>query len=673
MKRIKPYLKHLLAVKWLFLLGILCGVLFGIASGFGLPFMVSRVFPIIFSTQDNPTRLYTQSTSGDYVALGETHSVKLSDAIVYQNEDGQTQPLPEDWTLLTGEEPRIAEHDIPLESLFTRDEQGALQPLKASLFIKNKDGKFVPMAHHFKPPNTWVLLGAVSILPLTFFIRGVSGFFNTYLIHLCGARVLEGIRVDVFAKMQELPLRFYQHNTVGDLMSRVVSDTAKLQGVITFVTNDIIKQPMTMIGAISVLIALSWQQQELFFILMLLAAIPICVFPIRNIGKRLAEKAKIQQAQTGKITTVLNEHLSSVKEVRSFNLQERELERFQTHVAKLLRNTMKIVKYNQLLPPMIEVITVTGVSAAIFYASRKGVTVEQIVPIIFALYMAYEPIKKIGNINNRIREGMASLERLEYILNTPVEIEDPASPVPFKNIKGTIRFDHVGFAYDNEKVINDIDLNIQAGETVALVGPSGAGKSTLANLTLRLYEASQGGVFIDGINVRDVRQHDLRQAIAIVSQDPVLFNDTIANNIRCGNTEATLEDVIQAAKFAHADDFINHMEHGYETMTGERGTRLSGGQKQRIAIARAFLKKAPILILDEATSALDSESEVQIQSALEKLIEGKTVIIIAHRFSTLKLANRIILLNQGSIEAHGPHDRLYQENALYKKLCDHQM
>jgi subfamily B ATP-binding cassette protein MsbA len=321
---------------------------------------------------------------------------------------------------------------------------------------------------------------------------------------------------------------------------------------------------------------------------------------------------------------------------------------------------------------MIEVVTATGLSVAIYYASQKGITLNDIIPLILALYMYYDPIKKMGNISNEYKKGLAALKRINYVLDQEDTTPDPEQRSHFPDTFEELRFESLAFSYEDEKVLEGIDLNISTGSVVALVGASGAGKSTFGALIPRFYDPQQGCISFNGVDIREFSKKDLRDNISIVSQDTFLFDDTVMGNLKMGRVDASRDDVIQAAKHAQAHDFIMELPAGYETIVGERGTRLSGGQKQRLAIARAFLKNSPILILDEATSALDSESEAKIQMALEGLVQGKTVFIIAHRFSTIKLADRILVFNKGKITGDGDHETLIQSNATYRDLHSRQ-
>lgn len=512
-----------------------------------------------------------------------------------------------------------------------------------------------------------------AYIPANFLVRGLAGYLNSYLMQSAGTRILERLRADYFQKLQYLPLSFVQGRQSGDLLARGLSDTSQLQFTLTQLANDGIKQPFTLLGALGYLAAKALDAHGVTMMLLCLAAVPLAVFPIRYVGKKVLRRAQQVQGKLGVVTALFSENIAAAREVRAYGLEEREIQRLAVVSQQLFKHQLKIVKYAQALSPAIEVIAALGVAGTLLYAYDAQISKDTFLGIITALFLAYEPVKKMGSLNNELKRAEASLDRLEVVLNEPLSIADPVQPVTVDRLRGAIDFDAVSFAYtEGNPVLRDVTVQIPAGTTCALVGPSGAGKSTFANLVPRFFEATEGAVKIDGTDVRAMRLADLRRNIAIVSQEPVLFNDTIYNNLLVGRPDATREEVIDAAKNAFAHDFISAEKDGYDTAVGERGLRLSGGQKQRIALARAFLRNAPILILDEATSALDSESESYIQRALQKLVLGKTVLIIAHRFSTIRDASMILVFENGRVVASGDHATLHADNPLYRSLYDSQ-
>lgn len=532
--------------------------------------------------------------------------------------------------------------------------------------IFDRDGGVLPLA---------LVIQIAAAIPLAFLLRAFSGYRNSYFTQLAGVRILEAIRLEYFSKLQRVPLSFLQSRASGDLLSRGLADTSQLQFTLTLLANDGIKQPMQLLGALGFLVAQAFTEQGVGVVLVALAAVPLTVLPVRYVGRKVLKRAAQMQSQLGGVTAQFSENLSAAREVRAFGLEAREESRFAAACRELITSQMKIVKYAQALTPAIEFISAIGIASTLVFAYVYNVQLQVFAAVVGALYLCYEPIKKLGSLNNELKRGTAALDRLEVVLHEPVTIADPANPVAVGRLRGDLAFENITFAYQTDApVLRDVTVRIPSGTVCALVGPSGAGKSTFANLVPRFYEAAAGRVTLDGLDLRALRLADLRRNIAVVSQDTVLFNDTIYANLLLGRADATHAEVEQAARDAFAHDFIVGLDGGlgYATVVGERGNRLSGGQKQRIALARAFLRNAPILILDEATSALDSDSEAAIQAALKKLMVGKTVLIIAHRFSTIRDATKILVFEGGRIVADGTHAELIAASALYRSLYERQ-
>lgn len=675
--RLIPYLKLLKPVRWIFALAVFLAIVYGVFSGFGLPFMTSKVFPLLFPESAIANKRYTRAGEGEYIPLKSPGPAQISRPL-YVHSGDEWQPVEADIRIDDTGHIVIVADDTAVQwdgpELFTRSGSSYL-PLTGGIFTydferhRYEELKSV----EYQPPSLLFLLGASLLLPATFLVRGISGFFNTYLINYCGAYILEEMRMKVFNKLQSLPLAFFQQNKSGDLLSRVMGDTASLRNIVTVIANDLIKQPITLCGALGYLVYQSIQQRESVFILLCFAVIVVCVFPIRYFGRKLLKRAYAMQEQLGNVSAAMNENLAAVREVRAFNLQQIEANRFRKAVREYLHYTLKVVKYTNGLSPAIEFVAAIGIGLGIFYAAKAGISLNDIIPLMFALYMAYDPVKKLGSIHNMSKHGLAAIERLDHILGFPDSIPDPENPQPMPSTIRNIRFEDVHFRYGDVPTLKGINLEIKGGEIVALVGPSGAGKSTFVNLLPRFYEINQGTLSYSGTPISSILKHDLRAAISLVPQDTFLFDDTVANNIRIGRLDATDEEIEVAARKAHAHEFIVNLPEGYNTLVGERGTRLSGGQKQRIAIARAFLKDAPIVILDEATSSLDAESEAFVQRSLESLVNGKTVFIIAHRFSTIRLATRILVFSEGRVVDDGTHEELMQRSPIYQELFRRQI
>ena len=496
--------------------------------------------------------------------------------------------------------------------------------------------------------GTLILL-ACAWLPLMFFFRAVGGFCSAYLISYCGFRMLEQLRDDVFTTVQELPLRFFHKHRSGDLLARLVGDAEKLRQVTSRVAVDLVQQPAVLVGALGYLLWKAFTNEGTSMVLIAVFSIPLCVIPLRVISGRLGKKARALQWSAGDLSGQISESLQAPMEVRAYNLQESVVERFRSRVKHIVKYSLKVVKYRQLISPSVEFVSVLGLGVAIYLGASSGMTLSSFMAIAMALYLCYEPVKKLGKIQSLFKEGEASIERLEEISLAVDDLPDPPSPRVPSQFHSEVSLEGITFSYGDDLIIKGVDLTVEAGECVALIGPSGSGKSTLFHLIPRFYDASSGVVRVGGQNVKEWAKKELRSHIALVSQTSVLFSGTIRENILLGRPGASDAEVEVAARRAHAHEFILEQEKGYETDVSEKGTSLSGGQRQRVAIARAFLKDAPILLLDEATSALDNESEALIQESLKELIKDRTTILIAHRLTTTQIASRVIEMDQGQI------------------------
>lgn len=521
-----------------------------------------------------------------------------------------------------------------------------------------------------------ILMVACLMLPLVFVVSGVCGYISKLLLNYVGLRVLESIRIDVFRRLQYLSLGFHGKQKGGDLISRVMGDTAVMQQVLSKVVFDMVILPGALLGSIATIVYLCLDDSSVLSMLIGLMTVPICVFPIRSFAKKLSKKASLMMGKQGDMSATVSENLASQPIVRAYLMEEDQVGKLKEDTSKFLQFNMGVLKYRYLISPSVEIVSAVGVGIAIYFGAKQGLTLDKFLPLLIALYAAYDPVKKLGNLSSMIKEGEAALDRLEFILLSKDEILDPANPKSLGKVRGDVDLIDCDFSYGDEVILSDLNVKVNAGETIALVGESGSGKSTFVSLIPRFFEVGKGEVRVDGALVSEVSKSDLRQNIAIVSQQPLLFRGTIADNILVGKKGSSMDEVIKASKNASAHDFIEGLPDGYSTELGERGEGLSGGQRQRVAIARAFLKDAPILILDEATSALDSDSEAQIQEALRELSKGRTTFLIAHRFSTIRDADRILVFSKttkgGKIIADGSHADVYNSCYVYRSLYDKQ-
>lgn len=502
---------------------------------------------------------------------------------------------------------------------------------------------------------------------LLYVVRGLAMFFEEYLMNHIGQNILRRLRNEVYNHIQNLPLSFFQSEKTGVLMSRITHDITIVRNLVTSAITGSIRDVLTIIGLVGVIFYQIWQLALIAFIVL-----PVAYFPLLHLGRRVRRNSRGCQEAVGDLNAFLHETFTGAKIVKAFGREAYEKKRFADRTAGLFRLEMKQALARSLSAPVNEVLAGTGIALIIWYGGSHVVqgtyTTGTFLSFMAAVLMLYEPVKKLSKLNNQLQQGLAATDRIFEILERDSDIIDPPHPVSIATKPHRVVFDHVFFRYDRQMVLKDIALDVAPGEVVALVGMSGGGKTSLVNLIPRFYDVTTGSISIDGVDIRQMAVASLRRQIAIVTQDPILFNDTVRGNIAYGNPAAGEAEIRKAAQDAFAEEFIEGFPAGFDTSIGELGGRLSGGQKQRICIARALLKNAPILILDEATSSLDSEAETLVQRALDNLMQNRTTFVIAHRLSTINHAHRIVVLVDGGVAEEGTHDALMERRGEYFKL-----
>jgi subfamily B ATP-binding cassette protein MsbA len=509
----------------------------------------------------------------------------------------------------------------------------------------------------------WLPIAVVVI----YLIKGLCNYSQTVIMSYIGLRIVNQLRNRLYAQMQKQSLAFFSQNPTGILMSRITNDVSLVQFAVSEAITSLLRDTFTLIGLIFVIFYRDWQ-----LALIAMVVFPLTIYPITKFGKKMRSVAKSTQITMGSLTSILQETISGTRIVKAFCMEKYENERFAAENERLLKFNMKSVSIQAISGPLMEFLGGIGIGAILFYGGYNVVqgnsTPGNFFSFLAALLLLYEPIKRLTNANNTIQNGVAAAERVFSIIDLAPDIEDKPGAAELPPVSGGIDIENMTFRYEKKPVLKNINLSIKAGEVVAFVGMSGGGKTSLVNLIPRFYDVSEGRIRIDDYDIRDVSLRSLRGQIAIVTQQTILFNDSVRNNIAYGNIETSDDEVIGAAKAANAHDFIMRMPLGYETNIGELGTKISGGEKQRLSIARALLKNAPILILDEATSSLDTEAEREVQEALDNLMKGRTTLVIAHRLSTIRNADRIIVLVNGEILEAGDHETLMKKQGEYFRL-----
>lgn len=516
-------------------------------------------------------------------------------------------------------------------------------------------------------PKDKMVIAVPLVIIVVAVVKGVSSFGQTYFMGYVGQGVVRDIRKKLYEHILSLPVGFFSKTPTGVLISRLTNDVNLLQTTTAEAISTVLKQSLSIIVLASIIIGLDWKLAIVSSV-----AMPLAFYPLRKFGKKMKKVSTQGQVTMGSMTALLHEAIAGIRIVKAFCMEGYESARFQKENQDFTRFWMKSIKVRAISSPLMETVGAVGFAVTIWYAAYRigngTLKPETFISFFAAVIMFYQPIKALNGVNLNIQHGLAAAARVFELLDKPAETEKAEGAVELESIKGSVEFRNVSFRYGDGWALKDINLKVDKGEVIALVGSSGAGKSTFVNLLPRFYDVTGGNILVDDVDIRDMTLKSLRSQIAIVSQQVVLFNDTIKDNISYGDHNVSDEEIRQAARAANADEFIERLPDGFETLIGEGGVRLSGGQRQRLSIARAILKNAPLLILDEATSSLDTESEREVQKGLSNLMEGRTTFVIAHRLSTVRNADRIIVLSDGTIKEIGRHSELLSTEGEYHRL-----
>lgn len=519
-----------------------------------------------------------------------------------------------------------------------------------------------------RPELSSVMMMALAI-PCYFVTRGLMNFLNVYSLAWVSGRMLRDIRLEMFEHLQKMSLDFFVRNRVPRLIQRVNNNTSTMQGALVELAGDLIKQPITIVAAIVVLAYI-----DLWFLLFALVLGLGCLLPISYFGRRVRSASRAEDESAGAVLALLHESFNNVRVIKAYMLERLLGKRFDAAANRQMKKSMYFKRQRELISPLIDLIGSFGIAATLVYVYFRQIPMSEFLAVVSGFFMMYDPLKRLGRVHVTTQRVLTISERVFKIMDIEPSSEERTAGIELTEFRDAIRFENIRLRYqDREDAVKGVDLTIPKGSVCALIGPSGSGKTSLVNLLLRFYRPTSGRVTIDGQDLSELSIRSVRQKIALVTQETFLFADTVANNIGYGRRGATRDEIVEAAKRAHAHEFIETLPDKYDTVLSDRGQNLSGGQAQRIAIARAFLKDPPIFVLDEATSALDAESESYVQEAMNEVLRGRTVLVIAHRLSTVRHADQFVVMHKGEIVEAGGHDELVGRDGLYKRLYDLQV
>lgn len=573
---------------------------------------------------------------------------------------------------------------IPLlDTLFQQRGLSPVNTVKSISDLQNKTSNWLSnfvnelteeiKAFIFAGSTSEVLFKICLLIVIAFLGKNLFGYLQAYFLAYVEQGMIRNLRNEAYQHLHKLPMSYFKNEKTGNLISRIMNDVNVVNSSVSAVFLNLIREPLKIIVFLGIAIAISWR-----LTLFSLVVLPFSLVIISYLGLILRKQSGLLQAKMADLTNKLHETITGVKIVKAFGMEDYENKKFFAETNSFFKLSLKITRIRNIASPTTEFLSVIVGVVIIYLGSQlvlieRSITASQFIGFLFAIFQLMPPVKELSSVNNRIQESSAAAERIFEILDTEPNIKNISNPISVSSFNESIEFENVSFKYDDSEdyVLRSINFKVEKGKIVAIVGSSGAGKTTLVDLIPRFYDPTEGRILFDGIDIKKIKIEDLRNLIGIVTQETILFNESVKNNIAYGLSDCTDEKIIEVAKAANAHNFIMELPQQYNTIIGEKGIKLSGGQRQRLAIARALLKNPPIMILDEATSSLDNESEALVQEAIERLMKDRTVFVIAHRLSTIRNADRILVIEKGRIVQDGKHEELiFEEDGVYKKLYD---